>query len=809
MGTPLRLARVAALRLVSTVLLLAAVHAVVAAPARAERVMDDRTEAPSLVVGDGPDARALPLREVRYEVEVSGVAASVHLVQTFEGPASGAPVDARYVFPLSSRAAVHAMVMRVGDREIDGVVKPKAVAKQEFDAAQDAGLTASLLEQQRPNVFTMSLANIRPGDIVEVAVDYLEILASADGVYRVDLPGAVAERYDGGASPGASIFEGIAAAPILAAATQAATDEVPATGPLPGVVREIAVHVDPALPVQWIGSPTHRVEVTADPDEGGVDLSLVDPELDPRRDFTVELALASDELGTGVLRYDAPPTLGVPAERFFLAQIEPPARVAPAVIPPRDLVVVLDTSGSMEGFPIDTAKALVRSLAHALRPEDRIDVVAFAGSSEVFAPSGGVAATPAALTRLDDFIDGLGAGGGTELLPALETAFALPIAPHAARSIAVVTDGGITLEKAALDLVRARASGTTVFAFGIGHGVNRYLVDGLARAGHGEAFICDSVERASGVAEDFADALAAPALTRLSVRFEGVDAYDVEPAVLPDVYLGRPVTIVGKYREARPDARVIVSGETGAGPWSGAAPFGAVSPHAAGLRTLWARERVATLDDAGGLRVGAEAEVERLGVGYQIMTSQTSFVAVDSAGHDAVAERSRPDAGSALVIGQGLSGTGVGGGGGLGGGGLAAFGGSGGAFDAGFSGNGASGSPAPAPQNVTRVRLGAVKGAVTEAWRALIASFVRRRLGSLSVCAQRFAPAGASPFVGRAELKVTVSAAGVPLKLEWPRHPHLGADLQKCIERYIRPFKLPPPTPAGNAVAVLVLVFGP
>ncbi len=748
----------------------------------------DRTEAPSLVLAGGAQ---LPLREVRYDVDVSGVVARVHLTQTYEGPSSGPAVDADYVFPLSTRAAVYALTMQVGARTIQGLVKERASAASAYEAARAQGQVASLLEQQRPNVFQMRVANIRSGQVVQVEVDYVELLVPTEGVYHLVVPGAVGERYE--------------AAPSALAGDLAVTaPRVPATGDTASLAwREISIHLEGGVPVQWVDSSTHAIVQT--PHDDSVDVGLADAELDPRRDFELVYTLGSDDFGTGVLRFDAD------SERYVLAMVQPPERMAPDQIPPRELVFVLDTSGSMDGFPIETARALVRRMVSDLRPVDRFNVLAFAGSAEVLAPAS-LAPTRKNLDAAEAFLTGLGAGGGTDLRSALRAAFELPPAgPHLARTFAIVTDGYVDAEPATFELIRQRAGDASVFTFGIGESVNRYLIEGMAHAGQGQAFICTSAARAAAVADDFRDAIDAPALTNVRIAFEGLDAYDLEPAAVPDVYAHRPVFVLGKYTTIRPDAAIVVSGQTGRGPWSGRTALADAppSPRNAALRTLWARERVSRISDSAPETPETKAQVTALGLRHSLMTAHTSFVAIDDGAEVAAAAPANPAPEASFGA---LHGAGGGGASGLlgtvGGGGqsLGVIGGIDSGGGLGFAGGGpampggSSAGPAQRAIPVAVVKLEPRAEAASTAWITEVRALLKRRAGALRACVE--VALAKDPSIGRAGSHF-VGTIALTL-IQNPSEPNamhqtnvkatltlLPDEPLRCLERVVRRIRFP------------------
>src|SRR5829696_8510078 len=327
---------------------------------------EDKTLAPYFVVQGDPDVDHLPLKDTRVEVSVSGVIADVKVRQIYRNEGARA-INASYVFPASTRAAVYAMRMQLGNEIIVAKIKEREQAKQEFEKAKEEGKSASLLEQQRPNVFSMSLANIMPQEQVEIELRYTELLVPTDSVYELVFPTVVGPRY---ASPqdGKKKDDGFVETPYLHEGEQ------------PTSSLHISTRITAGVPIYDLSSPSHQV-VPQWPAQGVAQLTLDDSNpFQGNRDFVVRYRLAGDQIASGLLLYQ-----GVD-ENFFLYMAQPPQRVATDSIPPREYIFVVDVSGSMEGFPLNTSKQLLRDLIGKLRPTDLFNVILFAGDSTVLSP---------------------------------------------------------------------------------------------------------------------------------------------------------------------------------------------------------------------------------------------------------------------------------------------------------------------------------------------------------------------------------------------------------------------------------------
>jgi Ca-activated chloride channel family protein len=390
---------------------------------------------------------------------------------------------------------------------------------------------------------------------------------------------------------------------------------------------ELSVQLHAPLPVSEVASHTHKLEVQG-VGTRGVTLALADEGVRDNRDFILEYRLGGEHTASGLMLYRAPDAPN--AENFFLALVEPPKQVAPVQINPRDYIFVVDISGSMHGHPLNTARALLRDLIGGLRPSDSFNVVLFSGSNRVLAPQS-VPATQANIARAIKTIEQMGGGGSTEIVPALRRAAALPKPADVSRSVIVVTDGYVAVENEVFQLVRRNLDRFNVFAFGIGSAVNRHLIEGLARAGQGEAFIVTQPEHAAAQAQRLRHMIDAPVLTQLKARFIGLEVYDVEPAALPDVMGGRPVLLWGKWRGDPMGAQLILEGQAADGTHTDVVNAPSPDPDAAALKHLWARQRIAQLADEEALSGGQTQRepITALGLKYGLLTSYTSFIAVD------------------------------------------------------------------------------------------------------------------------------------------------------------------------------------
>ena len=585
------------------------------APVRADEPAAGRPDQPCApyfwVEGTDTGYDRLPLKQTSTEVTISGVIAKVRITQTYANQGNQ-PINARYIFPGSTRSAVTAMTMTIGDRVIRAKIKEKEVAKKIFKAAKQAGKSASLLQQHRPNVFSTDVANIMPGDTIDIEMTYTELVEADKGVYQFVYPAVVGPRY-GGRDAGSDPGQRWIANPYLAAGKQNPAG------------FKLALHIDTPLPLQQLTSPSHRIttrwqgrrsaSVRIDPSEHNAG----------NRDFILRYRLRQGEIVSGLMRYEDN------GANYYLLMAEPPKRVRPDQVPPREYIFVIDVSGSMSGFPLDVSKSLMRGLISKLNPGDKFNMLFFAGGSYLFAP----ASLPASQENLSRALTVLAqqrGGGGTELLRAIQRAQALPRSENTARSIVILTDGYISAERPVFNTISSNLNNTNVFAFGIGSSVNRYLIEGIARAGNGETFVATNRGEVGRIAQDFIDYIRAPVLTGISIEAADVQLYDTEPRVFADMLGQRPLLVIGKYRNAGKNPTITLHGMTGNGEYRQSFAFSPdnVSARNRPLRWLWARRRIAELSDFyQGDPKDNRDKIVSLGLQYSLLTRYTSFVAVD------------------------------------------------------------------------------------------------------------------------------------------------------------------------------------
>ena len=587
--------------------------AVVCISAHAETA-NDATLSPYFLIENGdPALDQFPLKDTRVAININGVIADVAITQKYANGGTR-PINARYVFPASTRASVHGMKMTIGGQVIFAEIKERQAAQTEFEQAKKQGKNAALLKQQRPNVFSMNVANILPGDTIDIELHYTELLIPTEGIYEFVYPTVVGPRYANQPEAEAPENDRWIKNPYLKQGSE------------PDAKFAINVTISTGMALEELVCPTHATETSWESDTVAK-IALADPEtFSGDRDFVLNYRLGGEEIQSGLLLYEGQD------ENFFLLMVQPPQRVQPAEIPPREYIFVVDVSGSMNGFPLNTAKKLLKNLIGNLKPTDKFNVILFAGGSRVM-ESSSVFANQKNIRRAIRFIEKQRGGGGTELLAALRKGFSLPRAETVSRSMIVVTDGYIGAESDVFEEIHHHLNLTNVFSFGIGSSVNRYLIEGMAQAGGGEAFVVTERSEAHGAAERFRRYVQSPVLTQIDLKFSGFETYDVEPQGYPDLFAQRPVIVFGKWR-GQPQGTIELSGISGLGAYSRTVQVANSQSLDANraLPYLWARKRIARLSDFNFKRGNPENkdEITTLGLTYNLLTAYTSFIAVQA-----------------------------------------------------------------------------------------------------------------------------------------------------------------------------------
>jgi len=578
------------------------------------------------VVDSSGNTKAIcPLKHTEVKGEISGFLARATVTQEFENPFKE-KIEAVYTFPLPQNAAVDDMTMIVGDRTVRGKILRREEAEAVYEAAKNNGQTASLLNQERPNIFTQSVANILPGEGIKITISYVETLKYEDGAYEFSFPMVVGPRYVPGNPTGA---QGNGFAPD--------TDRVPDASritprPAPEGMRaghdvSIEVAVDAGVPIDGLTSKTHDIDIER-PDDHRAVVRLKDQATIPNKDFILRYDVAGKKISDALLTHSSD------KGGFFTLILQPPDRVTAEDVTPKELVFVLDTSGSMSGFPIEKAKETMKLALDSLYSYDTFNLITFSGDEHILFPEP-VPATKENLAKAQAFLESRQGGGGTEMMKAIKASMDPSDAQDHVRIVVFMTDGYVGNDMEIIGEVQKHPN-ARVFAFGIGSSVNRFLLDGMAKYGRGEVEYVGLNDDGSAAARRMHERVRNPLLTDISVDWNGIPVSDVYPKMIPDLFSAKPVILTGRYTGAGKGI-IRLKGKMSGRDFVREIPvdFSAQSQHDV-LATLWARTRVDDLmsQDFKGAQWGTmkddvKQNILQLGLDYRLMTQFTSFVAVE------------------------------------------------------------------------------------------------------------------------------------------------------------------------------------
>ncbi|GFE64670.1 VIT and vWA domain-containing protein [Litoreibacter roseus] len=580
----------------------------------------------------------LPLLDSGVAVNIEGDMATVEITQTFSNP-SRVPLEARYLFPLNQHAAVYGMQMEVGDEIVQAKIRKKAVAEAEFVQASQQGKAAALLTQHRPNMFTQRIANLMPGLPVKVVLRYVQMVPKIDGRHELVIPLIVGPRYE---SPDVQIAEDpspqqdnmwtVSKVPVY---PHVAGLDVPETYTSERV--SLALQLISGVSVSEFGSATH--DLLVDSSDGSISATFVDGKVMDNRDLVIHYTMGGTDLQAASLSHTDD------RGGFLSVMVEPPSMPDDAVAIPRELVFVLDTSGSMGGAPLEASKRFMDAALEGLRPGDYFRVIPFSNSTQRFA-NGSTPATASNIRKGRRYVNGLKAGGGTEIDNAIQTAFATRQPSDTMRIVVFLSDGYIGDEARVLRTIRNQIGQARIYAFGVGNSVNRYLLDAMADEGRGYARYVGVDETAGEVADMLAADLKTPLLTDLSIDWGGLEVTDVTPTRLPDLFAGGSLRIYARHSGNVPHAQTTLKGLVQGHQAEMPIPVTLTTAETdAALPLIWARNRISDLTRqiaVGSDAVNAEAEITELGLAFSLQTRYTSFVAVSEKQVNASGQPSTP-----------------------------------------------------------------------------------------------------------------------------------------------------------------------
>lgn len=539
----------------------------------------------------------IPLLLTTVDVDINGFMAEVKVTQYFKNVGS-VPLEAQYVFPGSTDAAVHQVDMIVGDRKITAEIQKKDEAKKTYLKAKEEGKTTSLLEQSDPGLFTMNLANILPGDDIQVSLSYTEKIIPSQGKYTF-------------------VYPAIGRPSVLARGSTAPETYVPGKD----IGFDLSVHINSPHQIAGIDSKNHKIDVEYQSNYDATILLYESEQLTFNEDFIFEYDLRDQAVNGGLLMHQEED------KGYFLLTVQPPAEFKNAEVIPREYVFLVDSSGSMTGTPIENAKFITQSLLWDLAPEEYFNVVLFAGGSQVFNPES-QQVNQTDINAAMDMVSVSSAGGGTDLFGALETINKIPRIDGISRTLVIMTDGAISVPDRTIELL-TKTPNQNVFVIGVSGGYSNDVatIKSLALAGQGQPFfISDDEQDIAKIQQQFLDYVRYPLLSNIQVDASGFQGLDIQPTHVVDLFAQRPVYITGKY-DGTQAGTIRITGDGNGLKYDQFFNLERITDrNNESIKYLWAREKINRLSLN---QKGNEALITSMGLDYHLMTPFTSFVAVD------------------------------------------------------------------------------------------------------------------------------------------------------------------------------------
>ena len=562
----------------------------------------------------------LPLKHTAVDAAINGYIGTVKVKQAYENPYD-TKIEAVYVFPLPEKAAVSEFLMVIGDRTIRGILREKEEAVAIYKEARRQGFQASLLVQRRPNIFEQKVANIEPGKAIDIDITYFHTLAYKDGWYSFVFPTVVGPRYNPPGYP-----DPVDAVPRGDSSNGAGTTiEYLRPEERSGHDISINVRLDAGVEIEDVKA-SHGIDVSRDGERTAV-VKLKNQSTIPNRDFVLDFRVAGERLKSNLLTHRDPET----GESYFTLMVIPPKDSTLVPRQAMEMVFVLDCSGSMSGRPLQQAKDAVLVALDRLGSNDTFQIIRFSDTASQFGARP-VRATERNLTAARNFVSRLRANGGTEMINGVKAALDFPHDPSRYRFVTFMTDGYIGNERDILAAVHSRIGASRIFSFGVGNSVNRYLMQRMAEAGRGVVAYLGLNDSARDVMDDFFARVSRPALTDIEVDWGGMAVTDVYPSALPDLFVGRPLVVTGKFAGDRKAVRVL--GSSGGERHTLMSAQDVDGTASSSLAKVWARLRIADLANrqtwAGDPHGELGDAIRNTALRYQLVSNYTSFVAVDS-----------------------------------------------------------------------------------------------------------------------------------------------------------------------------------
>ena len=563
----------------------------------------------------------VPLKHTDVRARISAYIAAVDVTQQYANPFDE-KIEAVYVFPLPQNAAINEFIMTIGERRIRGIIREKEEAERIYNEARRQGHVASLLTQQRANIFTQKVANIEPGKRIDINIKYFHTLTYNDGWYEYVFPMVVGPRFN---PPGGTDGIGAVARGRRGATGQGTEVQYLRPDERSGHDISLAVDIDAGVAVEDVRCTSHVVEIKRDDGEHAqVRLSSLDAI--PNKDFVLRYKVAGKRIKSALLTHRSDD-----GEGYFTLMLYPPEDLRGLRRQAMEMIFVLDCSGSMSGRPIEQAKrAIERSLKH-LRPGDTFQIIRFSNNASQLGPVP-VEATAANIRRGLRYLSGLRGGGGTMMIEGIKAALDFPHDDGRLRFVCFMTDGYIGNETQILGEMHNRLGDSRIFSFGVGSSPNRYLMNRMAKLGRGAAAYLSLKDSAAEIMDRFFERISHPAMTDIAIDFGAMEVEEVFPAKVSDLFVGRPVILAGRFHGSA-DGEIRITGRAGASvcDLTLAVDSDSAASHP-GLAAVWARTKIADLADRSSYEGIDDLpdQIKQVALAYGLMSQFTAFVAVDS-----------------------------------------------------------------------------------------------------------------------------------------------------------------------------------
>ncbi|MEL6455400.1 MAG: VIT domain-containing protein [Cyanobacteria bacterium J06623_5] len=569
--------------------------------------------------GENGESRSFPLEHTSVDARVAGNLSRVEVTQTFTNPYD-TPLEAIYKFPLPDEAAVDDMEIRIGDRIIRGLIKERQEAQEIYQEAKEAGQTAALLEQERANIFTQSVANIRPGETIEVVIRYSNSLEFVGSDYEFVFPMVVGPRFEPGDAP-----SNLEAMNHLGAAIAAEVNPSYLPETRSGQDIDVTVEIDAGVEIAGMSSPSH--DILSQKSGSLTRVTLAAGDTIPNKDLILRYQVMGADTQATVL------TQSNEQGGHFSTYLIPAVDYAPEQVVPKDVVFLIDTSGSQSGEPLAQSQELMRQFISGLNPEDTFTIIDFGNESRKLSrrPLDNTRENRARALR---YINNLQANGGTYLMGGIDTVLGFPEAEDGRlRSIVLLSDGLIGNDEEIIGRVRDRLQpGNRLYSFSVGFAPNQFVMDRLAEVGRGTTTLVPPNDDAVEISEKFFREINNPVVTSIEVSWKGEgEAPEIYPQAVPDLFASQPLVLHGRKQDQR-DGQLVVTGTV-----AGGAPyekvldvrFGQVGGNGA-IAQQWGRSRIKELmNELYGRESPKDVKaVTETALDYNLLSKYTAFVAV-------------------------------------------------------------------------------------------------------------------------------------------------------------------------------------